>query len=216
LLYEIDCFISFRKRWYEYPKDISDNSPIEISKTTQLTMTSLDFDEEIFLYTKRVLTIAQIYYLEISDCQFFINNIIQLIDLLPDLTTLKIDSLTYDTTYAGKLVKLGSKKRTCNITKVYIKEINEIPELYFLLEHCPRIEYLELDYIAEMNMTSLLRIIMERSKRKYNEHLRSMCFHVPGADNDTITNLKTMISDLILSVDYKIERILENIYFQWK
>jgi hypothetical protein len=219
LLYEIDCFISFRKTWYEYAKDISVNSPLEISKTTTLTITSVNFDEEISVYIKRVLTIAQIYQLDISVYEFFIDTLIQLIDLLPDLTTLTINSLTYykpGNIHAEKLVKLGSKKEAYNITRVYVEEINEISELYFLLEHCPLIEYLELDYIAEMNITSFLRIILERSKRGYNEHLRSLCLYAPGADNETITNLETMISDLILSVDYKIERILEYIYFQWK
>jgi hypothetical protein len=154
-------------------------------------MTSVDFDEEISVYIKRVVTIAQIYYLEIYDCQFFVGILIQLIDLLPDLTTLKIDSLTYDkprTTNADKLVILCSEKRTCNITKVYIESINEMPEFYFLLKLCPCIEYLELYYIAQMNMTSFLRIILERSQRGYDKHLRSVCLHVPGADNDTITN----------------------------
>jgi hypothetical protein len=96
LSYEIDCLFSFRTRWYEYADD---NSSIDLSKSARLNimdMSSLESYESIIKYIKRILSITKIYHLEISESQTFIDLLIQIIDLLPEINLLKIHSLSYD------------------------------------------------------------------------------------------------------------------------
>jgi len=132
---------------------MNDNFPVEISQTTTLTITSLHFYRDISVYVRCVLTIIQIYHLELISCKFLINTLIQLIDLLPDLTALKIHPLTFHesrSTHVERFLICWLEKRPCKITKVYIEEISE---LYFLLKFSSRLEYLELNNIVDIRYT---------------------------------------------------------------
>ncbi|CAF3926851.1 unnamed protein product, partial [Rotaria sp. Silwood1] len=51
---------------------------------------------------------------------------------------------------------------------------------------------------------------------EYKTHLRSLCFCVPTAEDETIKILKTMINDEELLINYRIKRERDKIYRQWK
>jgi hypothetical protein len=89
---------------------------------------------------ERVLTITQIYHLEISEKIISIPVLIQVVNLLPD----KIHSLSTDETKeltVRELFILCSMKETSKITKVYLEQIGDVQELDFLFTLCPYMEY---------------------------------------------------------------------------
>ena len=77
----------FRERWYDI------DSSIEHFKSTQLTLTFLPADEYLltFLITIRdIITVNPIYHLEISKENIFSDILIDLIDKLSELDSLKL------------------------------------------------------------------------------------------------------------------------------
>ncbi len=102
------------------------------------------------------------------------------------------------------------------IKKVYLEKFNDIEEIYFLIKLCPRMIYLKVDGINNMDMELFLRNILEKIKQECNEHFRLLCFRIPAVDDQLIRKLDKMISLEKLILDYTIKRVVECIYLQWK
>jgi hypothetical protein len=51
---------------------------------------------------------------------------------------------------------------------------------------------------------------------KCNHQLGLLCFRVPVADDEMVRKLEKMINSEKLIRDFTIERILDDIYLQWK
>jgi hypothetical protein len=49
-----------------------------------------------------------------------------------------------------------------------------------------------------------------------NDHFRSLCFRVPAADDQMIKTLQKIIDDAKLLINYRIKRVGDDIYLQWK
>ncbi|CAF4675745.1 unnamed protein product, partial [Rotaria sp. Silwood2] len=87
----------YRKRWYEYTQEKILNSSVEYSKSTRLIITFVDnddFEEPMTIDTTHILTVAQIYHLEISEETVHVAALIEVVSLLSELTILKIYSLS--------------------------------------------------------------------------------------------------------------------------
>jgi hypothetical protein len=166
--------------------------------------------------TTRILTIAQIYHLEISAENVPINVLLETVNLLPELNTLKIHSLSlYKPRMLNEkeLIILSSIEDRSQIRKVYLGKMNEIKELDFLFELCPYMEYLKIDYIKHMDFKFVLRYII---KHDCNGCLHLLCFRIPTADDEMIKKLKSMIHFEKLLFNYTIKRVADNIYVEWK
>ena len=223
-LYEIDYFfiLSVRKRWYEYTQDKIFNSSLGCSKSTRLTITNIqpdDYDQSVKRDATRVLTITQIYHLEILEEKVHIRVLIEVVNLLSELDTLKIHSLSlYERRMLNsvELITLSSLEDTSQITKVYLQKMNEIEEFDFLLELCPYMAYLRVDCLKRMDLKFVLRYIFKKIKHHCNEHLRLLCFRIPTADDEMINKLKRMIHFEKLLFNYTVKRIADQIYIEWK
>jgi hypothetical protein len=220
LLYKIDYLLSFRKRWYEYVQSNVDDSSIKLFKSVRLNivnMSSTKWHPALIRNIRRVLSIEQIYHLEITEQTIFIGSLIRTINLLPELNTLKVHSLSLDQPRelcAEEIEILASTANTSKITKVYLEVIGDIKEVYFLMKLCPFLTYLQLRGTSfNMSITLLLRTILQ--KIKY-EHFRSLCFSARAADDNMIKNLEQWINSEKLLLDYTTKRVLNNIYLQWK
>ncbi|CAF1365485.1 unnamed protein product [Rotaria sordida] len=203
----------FSKRWYHYPK-----CNIEHSTVTCLAFESIP-EDTLSKQIEHVLIITQIYYLEILEKNISIFQMIQVINLLPDLTTLKIHSLSTDETSeftVDEIFILCSMKETSQITKVFLEEINHMKELDFLFTLCPYMEYFRIEKMNFIDIQAFLRIFLKKINRFDNHHLRALCFEFSTADDLIIQNIQDMInSDKLLS-HFTIERLRNLIYLQWK
>jgi hypothetical protein len=193
--------ISFRKQWY-------DNTEDQIVKATKLTIYNyFDMKKIIRTIKKRFLPIAPIYHLEFSRSKIFADVLIRIIDLLPNLITLKIDSLP-----CRKPAYLSKNK----ISKVYLQEMDSMDELDCLLAMCPYINHLEIEHLNNVDVQMVLDHILKKIHHNSHDQLRSLCLHIPTADDQMIQTLQKMIDDKTLLIDYIIKRVGDRVYLQWK
>jgi hypothetical protein len=177
------------------------------------------FEGVMFKEIQRVLTITQIYHLEILEKKISIPVLIQAVNLLSDITTLKNHSLSTDEPIeltVKELLILCSMKETSKITKIYLEEIGDVQELDFLFILCPYMRYFKVGCIKTMDVQSFLRTIFKKINHNNNHPLRSLCFDVPTADHQIVENIEEMIKCEKLLPDFTVKHILDTVYLQWK
>ncbi len=205
--------MSFRKRWYEYTQDNIINTFTDLLKSNRLIISYIispyQFDELITVPIKHILTVVQIYHLEYSEDTICIDELIEIIDLLPDLNSIRIHSLSL--TEAEVDVRCLTK-----ITKVCLDNITEMKEVYFLMKLCPNLIYLRIDCLDDIDDELFVENILNKINQEYNDQLRLLCFYVEAADDETIQNLEKLINSGKLLLDYAIQRVGEKIYLKWK
>ena len=175
------------------------NSSIELSKSTQLTVRSVPDDYYrglLKLTIGEILTVTQIYHLEISEENIGSTKLIELIDKLPALDSLKIFSLKllrsiFADFYEHELHLAANKN---NITKVYLFKMNAIEEVYFLIRLCPRMTYFKVNLIDNVDYDVFLKDLLMKLNNDGNEYLRSLYLYVPTANNEMINKLQDMIN----------------------
>ncbi|CAF3421871.1 unnamed protein product [Rotaria sp. Silwood1] len=206
---------SYKERWYDV------NSSIELSNSTRLILTDLPHDEYIMilnLIIRDLLAMTQIYHLEISKKTIYSDILIEIIYKLSALDTLKITSLILSQSRClfieNKNLRLVSNKN--NIKKVYLEKMLTMEEVYFLIRLCPRMTYLKIDFINDMNIELFVKDILKKINNDCNQYLRSLCIHNPTADDDIIQKLEEMINREKLLHHFTIKCIADNIYLQWK
>jgi len=198
------------------------NSSSQLSKSSRLILSIFPPDESLELFMiliNHILAVAQIYHLEISKKNVFIGILIEIINQLPELNSLKIHSLSlYDpnNSYEEEVETFCSTEDTTKITQVYLEEINDIKDVYLIMALCPYMTYLKVNRLNNMDIKCYLRNIFKKIKHNGNEHLRLLCFRVPAADDKIIIMLEKMINSKKLIINYTIKRVCDNIYLQWK
>jgi hypothetical protein len=198
---------------------MSSNQLGESNRLILTDIASLEHQDLLTFDITRALTLSQFYHLEISEKTIFIGALIQAVDLLSELKSLKVHSLSLDQPreLCEKEVDIFlSTEDTSKIKKVYLKKMIDTPEIYFLMVLCPYMEYLQVDCINDMHVELFVRRIVNKINNECNQYLRSLYFKVPASDDRLIQNLKQMIHSEKLLVDYTIQRESETIYLQWK
>jgi hypothetical protein len=196
------------------------NSSIELSKSTQLTVRSVpdDYRGLLKLTIGEILTITQIYHLEISERNICSIKLVEFINKLPALDSLKIFSLKlldsiFADFYEHELRWAANKN---NITKVYLVKMNAIEEVYFLIRLCPRMTYLKINLIDNIDYDMVLKDLLMKLNNDGNEYLRLLCLNIPTANNEMINKLQDMINHEKLLHRFTIKLEFANIYRQYK
>ncbi|CAF1232472.1 unnamed protein product [Adineta steineri] len=214
----LDIFIysihPYKKRWFEYD---SQYNMINSSKFMQIVLTIICYADEWY-YLRRILTAGEVYHLKIND-EIFSTELIRMLNLLPYLDSLQLSSLRL-----SNLTNMINEERkilpmvTCQnqITKVYLRKMNQIEDIYFLIDQCPRMTYLKVDFSNHMDIEVNIPKILMKINTKYSHHIRLLCFRVVVADEKLVENLKRMIHFKKFFSDYKIKRVFDNIYIEWK
>jgi len=137
----------------------------------------------------------------------------EIIHLLPDLITLKIKSLTfYRSMINEEFPTTCSIEHASKIKKVYMEKTQTIQEIYFLLNICPHMEFLNVESINGMTIELFVRDILN----KINKDLCLLCIYVSKADDKMIERVNKMIDNEKILSNYTIHHELDNIYLQWK
>jgi len=155
----------------------------------QVFSTDNDFDllsEEI----PHILAVAQTYHLKICD-KLFNGTLIEILLLLPELDSLQILSLTlsHRRYLSVDEVELASILKKNQITKVYLEKMFAIEEINFLIELCPHMIYLKVDFFNNMDIELFVRLILTKIIAKSNYQLRLLCFRAAAADDEMIEKL---------------------------
>jgi hypothetical protein len=147
----------------------------------------------IFDEIERVLSITQIFHLNIIEKQISTRILIKLIILLSDLITLKLHSLLLDK-FTGEERRIISKmKFQSKITNVYLEQINNIKEFNRISLLCPRMIHFKVKYINYVDINLFLRTIFIEINHNDNYYLRSLSFHSLLSDDQMVEKLDKMI-----------------------
>ena len=210
-----DYFLSFRKQWYD---DFPENSSLNLSELTGLLLLYENEDRLKFVAIKRALKIAQIYHLIITRENISIAILIQTIQLLPDLQTLTIYSLSLDPyrPFSSKeLRKFSRTKNNGKMTKVSLQRLNSVNDIDFLMALCPALIYFKIDHIENMTIAFCLRFILKKIDGDGYRSLRLLSFSHPTADDQQVKDLEKMIANEHLLDNYSIKRVSNEIRLQW-
>jgi hypothetical protein len=92
--------------------------------------------------------------------------------------------------------------------------MNDLAQVQFLLELCPRIEYLEVDCTNVVYPEDVIRFILMKNI-KYIPNLSSLCLKILPKKTDLVYHLKRMIDFEQLHQNYTIQQTENSINFQW-
>ncbi len=87
----------------------------------------------------------------------------------------------------------------------------KIKDFDMLFNLCPSMEYLQVDYLSDIDIQVFL----------HNDYLRSLCFHalIRDDDNDNGDEMMKKLEKTINSkkprMNYTIKRIVDHIYLEW-
>ncbi|CAF5026192.1 unnamed protein product [Rotaria sp. Silwood1] len=214
----------YKKRWYEYnTQHTIINSFVQLSKSTRLILVNASPEGwskslTINKYINHALTVTKIHHIEIHE-ELSIGKLSEILYLLPELDSLQIFSLSFSqSTCLSKeelegLLFLSTKNR---ITKLFLKKITLIEELYFLMEIFPHINHLQVNLIYSMDIELFVRLILIHIMTKSNHPLRLLCFPIVAADDEMVQKLEKMINVENLLFDFMMKRVINEIYLQWK
>jgi hypothetical protein len=211
LSFKIDAFVSCRKRWYEQPN--VDNTTIELTKSIRLLISYVSLDEYYELVIRDITTIlsaTQIYHLKISEKGMLIDILIQITNALPQVTTMKLHSLSLDQathSETDELMVFPSTTSTSQIAKIYLEKISTIEEIYALMKHYPNMSYLKIDSFDNMKVDVFIQNVLKKINDESNQHLRLLCFCASTTDDSMMETLEKMKKDKKLLNDYTINRL---------
>jgi len=174
---------------------------------------------------KPCFTAVQFTHLNIDCNGLPIGMLIEIIRLLPNLNSLEVSSLSLvplnslsaEDTEMLLLVSITSK-----ITKLKLDKMNEMEQVHFLMNLCPRMQYLEVGCTTENDLENIVGCISLNNIIRI-PYLCCLCLCVPNANEKMIENLNKIIDferlfdiDNKIFHDYVIRRIEKKIYLNWK
>jgi hypothetical protein len=188
---------------------------MEFSKSIRLTIPHISLDEYYHLVVtdiKNVLMVTQIHHLEIS-AKVGIDILMQFTNALPQVTTMKLHSLSLDKAIdseTDELIVFPSTTSTNQITKVYIEKIFVIKEVYSLMKRYPNMSYLKINSFDDIDVDVFIRNILKKINHQSNQRLRLLCFRTPASNDSMIHTVKQMKND------YTINWVDGFIFLQWQ
>ncbi|CAF3471663.1 unnamed protein product [Rotaria socialis] len=188
----------YKDRWYDK------KSSNELSKFTRFIITDVLDDVLDFIFLG-ILMVTQIFHLEIRKHTMCSNTLIQILDYLSELDSLRISSFILS---ESKLLSFTSTKSI--ITKVYLENMNSIEEIDFIMQICPRLTYLKIDLTNKIDYESFFKYILQNS----HQCLQLICLHLPTTINNELVNKLHNHKKLIQH--YTIELEDDNIYLHRK
>ena len=184
------------------------------SAANQLTITNTWSTS--FNLINPILTKIDIFTLHVTCDKIFIGNLIQLMLYLPKLTSLIVSSLalTHPRTLSTEDVEmLQEVSQNSRITHVKLKRVFDLPEIHFLLQLCPSIEYFEMNFKNKDVVIKVVRYILMKNV-KYIPNLSTLCLRT-DEPNSVMKELKRIIDLEQLCQNYTMEQIDDKIYLKY-
>jgi hypothetical protein len=166
---------------------------------------------------KFIFVSVQFTRLNIDCTKISIGTLVKIIQLLPNLDSLKLSSLPHiepgwlfdNDADVRFLTSINNK-----ITKVNLEKVINIEQVHFLLYLCLCIQYFQMDVSENMDLEMLGRFIL-RNTSTYVPQLRSLCLCVPNASEEIVHKLHKLIDTEKLLSNYTIKRICNKIFLKW-
>jgi hypothetical protein len=158
------------------------------------------------------------------DCHAIsISMLIEIIRLLPNLESLKVSFLSTDqlnnlSNEDAEMLLLVSI--TNKITKVKLNTLDGKNQVQFLMNICPRMQYLEVECTTANDMENIIGLVS--TNNTHIHYLNCLCFCIYNADEKMIQNVDAIISfESLFGLeklfhDYGVQRVQNKIYLKWK
>ena len=195
---------------------------MELSKSTRLSISLRDdknMNKFLTKYIKHVLSITQVYHLDIWIYELDLKPLIRILNILPEIKSLKIRSIKCNdemTLSDEENQMFSSVVQKNKITKIYLDEIKSIEEFGVLTTLCPLMVYFKVNEIDIKNILFYSLCILETINEKGNDQLCLLSFHFRMIDDKLVGLLQQIINDRISSIDYTVKRLLGFIYIEKK
>lgn len=184
-----------------------DKYSIQFPRVTKLTLKDNNIEENpLFINDMTgIVPLLQITELHIKKNEFSVDQLIQILCLLPHLQSLTL----------ANILSLGSKRtdttdvlsRNNRITKLIIDDECQYEHVRFLIHLFPRLEYLEIS-IDENNLEKILRFLLSKLPCLFSLFLLNVNYKV-------IEKVQSLIKNEKLLNDYTSERIQGGLYLWW-
>jgi hypothetical protein len=195
-------------------------SVVQRTQDIELTVT-VPFSRECNeLFTENTISLFGLLWITRLDafCNgIFIDTLVDLIYHLPNLTSLRVCSLSLTKPQCLSVEQTNTLRFVSNnnkITKVNIQCVTDLAQIQFLIDLCQCMQYLEIGCSSDVDFKSVVRFILMKDLR-YIPHLRLLCLCSQKADDKMVEELQEMITFERLQRDYIIKRIGDKIYLQW-
>ncbi|CAF2742025.1 unnamed protein product [Rotaria sp. Silwood2] len=221
------CTVHSRRTWFDLPKHIqvttNDNSlqTIQYSSNIQYTIAdscSATWYQSVINKINPIFFAVRFTRLHINCNEMFTGTFVKLVQLLPNLQSLKLSSFPFlQLSYLSNEDKLNLNLISIKnkITEVSFEGMNDFEQVYFVIFLCTHMQYLEVRCTKYTNLDILLRCVLIKNCT-LTPYLRSLNFYVPNASEALVYKLQTLIYHEKLLNDYTIKRCGENIYLQWR
>ncbi|CAF4333512.1 unnamed protein product [Adineta steineri] len=166
-----------------------------------------------------IVDVATIYHLEICEHDFFIGAIIEIMNLSPDLDSLKLSSIKLPTT---TLLSIEEREEISfivdnnEITKVYLEKMNKFDDVLFLIDLFPELKYLQIGCTSDIDINLFLQIILMKIHNKTDSNLHLLAISIPTADDSMMERIQNIIDCKSLLFNYTIKRTYDTIFLQMK
>lgn len=150
--------------------------------------------------------------------------LIEIIGVLPNLHSLEIISMPSipANLLSSKASELFSSVSNMNrISKVKLDEMKEIEQIYFLMDLCPQMEYLEINCKTEQDVIHIVTFVA-RNSLKHMRYLRFLRLSIPNLNEILLQNLRIIINlerpfycDPNL-INCEIYHVQNKIFIDWK
>jgi hypothetical protein len=173
----------------------------------------------IAMYLNRIIPLRQLTQLNLNCRGFPLQQIIKLLQLTPNVHTLKLDSiLLYDTTSTlieqNEIFRIVSN--TNIVTNVTIVEESKSDKIQLLVALFPRLEHLKINLYDE-NFESIARFLLSNANSN-TWHLSSLCIpedRYASMSNSFMKKLRILIESEKLLDDYTLKTINREVYLWW-
>ncbi|CAF3979607.1 unnamed protein product [Rotaria magnacalcarata] len=144
--------------------------------------------------------------------------ILQLFVPYLDICCIRISSFPlYEDFYESDQPSIISKFLLKNnkITKVALKSISQVEEIGPIIDICPRMQHLILEFISHANLKLLVRRTLSKIKTHRIRRPITICIYVADANNNIVQELQKMIHSKKLLKHYTLNRQYDRFYLHW-
>jgi hypothetical protein len=194
-------------------------SSTELTRTIQLSIHRIlsGIDQPFIDKYKTVFDAVQFTHLNIDYLMISNEMLVKMIQLLPNLDSLKLSSLQLNQPdcSSDNLVEMCFRTPINNkITKVCHENTTHLSQVDFLLSLCLCMQHFQIHVSETMDLDSLLQLIIIKAGTSVPQ-LRSLCLCIPNASDGITHQLESLIESERLLSQYLIKRSGNNILLKW-
>ncbi len=195
-------------------------SSTQLAPTVELSINGISSNEQNQSFIdkfKSIFVTVQFTRLNIDCKNISTGMLVRIIQLLPNLDSLKVSSLPriesdwlFDNDVEIRFLTSINNK----ITKVNLEKTIDIEQVHFLLYLCLCIQYFQVNVPENMDLEMLVRFILIKADT-YIPQIRTLCFCISNANEEIVHQLRKLIDTENLLSTYMIKRIGDNILLKW-